>query len=533
MHDVQHHAQSGAAGIPSTSAQRKRCGRRSRPRGAPARASDAARAPPRSARRRLAPAGRAADVEDPHRLGAAAHRVEQLGLDLHVPDCSRAASPRTLRIEHDVLARVGGEAHAELPAPRAPSAASSSRALLDLPVELRQVGMGRVGRDVRREAVHVDVVALAVVEHPRGASRWSTADAASDCQRRLSEVGRPPSPITLTAKPEPHARAPRAGARTRRRAGSARRLRVTVADLARPRIRHRRPRSSARRSASGPPPRTENCTRPATHPSLAASTGPGASRRAQVCATSGCTWKGASKRSTATAPKKRGRCARRDRRRRARRAGTPRAPRSAGRPARPWRVVLDEQFERGATPAPSVDPPRRVDERNELEGRGDRRPRRIRAGAVRPARGRRPRRRRQTHAGAAVAEHPPHERLVGTSGCSPKEVTTTTLGRGVEARLRSVVVDEHPRTGDGRMPWSSTATDTPSAGPAPAPHGVSRARAAARRRRPARGRAARARPRPGRRIRVRAHEIGGQEHQRAAARATSITQVYGCRRAGV
>ena len=70
-------------------------------------------------------AGAAADVEHDDRLRAEAHRVHQPRLQLEVADRA-VAHGRVLGVEHDVLARVGREAHVE-PAGRSPSAASSSR----------------------------------------------------------------------------------------------------------------------------------------------------------------------------------------------------------------------------------------------------------------------------------------------------------------------------------------------------------------------------------------------------------------------
>ena len=81
-------------------------------------------------------------MEHDDRLRPQAHRVEELGVQLEVAH-GRVADALLLGVEHDVLAGVRGQAHAELARPR-PGLREPLAALLDLTVELGQVGMGAV-----------------------------------------------------------------------------------------------------------------------------------------------------------------------------------------------------------------------------------------------------------------------------------------------------------------------------------------------------------------------------------------------------
>jgi hypothetical protein len=112
--------------------------------------------------RRLYPSRGAADVQHHDRLWTQLHRVEQRGLHLQLGHRGR---PHALlgRVQHRVLARMRREPDAALarqPAHRG----ELLRALLDLAVELRQLGMARVGRERGGHPVHPDVVRVAVVE---------------------------------------------------------------------------------------------------------------------------------------------------------------------------------------------------------------------------------------------------------------------------------------------------------------------------------------------------------------------------------
>ena len=106
-----------------------------------------------------------ADVQDDDGFRSAAQRIEQRGLDLEV---ARGARDHllVLRVQNDVLPGVAREADVEF-AREGADARELVRALLDLPVELRQVGVRRVRRQVRRHPVHPDLVATQVLQDRR------------------------------------------------------------------------------------------------------------------------------------------------------------------------------------------------------------------------------------------------------------------------------------------------------------------------------------------------------------------------------
>ena len=105
----------------------------------------------------------AADMGDHDGLVVLLHPIEHLGLAREVPD----ALPRQLRIgrvEEHVLRRVEGQADIVGPC-LGPEGSQFRVAFGDHAVELRHVGMGGVGRDVRRKAVHVEPLGPEVVQH--------------------------------------------------------------------------------------------------------------------------------------------------------------------------------------------------------------------------------------------------------------------------------------------------------------------------------------------------------------------------------
>src|SRR5215212_2634815 len=105
-----------------------------------------------------------ADVEDDDGLGPEPHGVHELALQLHVADRA-GLDVRALRVQDDVLTRVGAEAQVQCPGALA-DGGELLVALRDLPAELRQVGMRRVRRERRRHPVHPDAPALEEVEDP-------------------------------------------------------------------------------------------------------------------------------------------------------------------------------------------------------------------------------------------------------------------------------------------------------------------------------------------------------------------------------
>ena len=108
------------------------------------------------------PARGAPDVQHAHGLRAELHGVEEGRLQLDVARRG-GADRRVLGVEDDVLARVGGEPDVR-GAGRGAERRELVAALVHLAVELRQVGVGRVGRERRRHPVHADAVARAVVD---------------------------------------------------------------------------------------------------------------------------------------------------------------------------------------------------------------------------------------------------------------------------------------------------------------------------------------------------------------------------------
>ena len=104
-----------------------------------------------------------ADMRDHHRLVVELHPVQHLGLARQIPD----AFPRQLgvgRVQQDILRRVEGQADvvgARLGAERAQFRITVGHH----GVELRHVGMRGIGRDVRRQPVHVEPLGAQIIEH--------------------------------------------------------------------------------------------------------------------------------------------------------------------------------------------------------------------------------------------------------------------------------------------------------------------------------------------------------------------------------
>ena len=108
------------------------------------------------------PARGAPDVQHAHGLRAELHGVEERRLQLDVARRG-GADRRVLGVQDDVLARVGGEPDVR-GARRGPERRELVAALVHLAVELRQVGVGGVGRERGRHPVHADPVPRAVVD---------------------------------------------------------------------------------------------------------------------------------------------------------------------------------------------------------------------------------------------------------------------------------------------------------------------------------------------------------------------------------
>ena len=105
----------------------------------------------------------AADMGDHHRFVVQLHTVEHFGLAGQIPDALRGQR-RIGGVEQHILRGVEGQAHVE----RARLGAERAQlrvAFRDHVVELRHVGVRGVGRKVRREAVHVDLLGRQIVEN--------------------------------------------------------------------------------------------------------------------------------------------------------------------------------------------------------------------------------------------------------------------------------------------------------------------------------------------------------------------------------
>lgn len=105
----------------------------------------------------------ATDMGDDHRLRVQPHPVEHLRLAGEIANAPRR-QPGIGRVEQDILRGVEGQADVE----RAGLGAERPQfriALRDHVMELRHVGMGGVGRDVRGQAVHIEPLRREIVEH--------------------------------------------------------------------------------------------------------------------------------------------------------------------------------------------------------------------------------------------------------------------------------------------------------------------------------------------------------------------------------
>ncbi len=117
------------------------------------------------ARVALAPVAiRAAHMDHHDGFGPKPHQVEHFGLARQIPHAF-ADKNGVGAVEHHELRGVEGQADAERPRFRA-DCGEFRRAFAHHAVELGHVGMGRVGREVRRHAIHVDVVLREVVKNP-------------------------------------------------------------------------------------------------------------------------------------------------------------------------------------------------------------------------------------------------------------------------------------------------------------------------------------------------------------------------------
>ena len=105
----------------------------------------------------------AADMGDHHRLVVQLHPVEHLRLARQVPD-ALLGQFRIGRIQQHILRRVERQADV-IVAHLLPERAQLRIALRHHVVELRHVRMRRIRRDVGRQPVHVEILALQILEH--------------------------------------------------------------------------------------------------------------------------------------------------------------------------------------------------------------------------------------------------------------------------------------------------------------------------------------------------------------------------------